>query len=136
MSNALYDAGRQKFLEGTFNWLTDTVKAHLINLSNYTPNLATHQNLSDVGTTSRISTAPVTLTAKTSTGGSANAANVTFSSVSGAVVGAILLYKDTGVESTSSLIALIDTATGLPITPNGGDIIITWDTGPNKIFKL
>ena len=34
------------------------------------------------------------------------------------------------------VIAFIDTATGLPVTPNGGDITITWDNGANKIFKL
>ena len=33
-----------------------------------------------------------------------------------------MIYKDTGSEATSPLIAYIDTATGLPITPNGGDI--------------
>ncbi len=34
------------------------------------------------------------------------------------------------------LIAYIDTATGMPVTPNGGDITIAWDNGANKIFKL
>ena len=33
----------------------------------------------------------------------------------------IVIYKDTGTEATSPLLAMIDTATGLPITPNGGD---------------
>jgi len=61
---------------------------------------------------------------------------MTFTSVTGASIEAIVLYKDTGTDSTSPLIAFIDTATGLPITPNGGDIIVTWDNGPNKIFKL
>lgn len=28
------------------------------------------------------------------------------------------------------------TGSGLPVTPNGGNIVITWDTGVNKIFKL
>ena len=41
-----------------------------------------------------------------------------------------------GTEATSPLIAYIDTATGLPITPNGGDIIVTWDNGTNKIFRV
>ena len=49
---------------------------------------------------------------------------------------AIVIYVDTGTEATSPLIAYIDTATGLPITPNGGDIIVTWDNGVNKIFKV
>ena len=48
----------------------------------------------------------------------------------------MLIYKDTGDNATSPLIALIDSATGLPITPNGGDIIVVWDNGANKIFKL
>ena len=48
----------------------------------------------------------------------------------------LVIYRDTGVEGTSALIAYIDAATGLPITPNGGDIIVAWDNGANKIFKL
>jgi hypothetical protein len=47
-----------------------------------------------------------------------------------------VIYKDTGTAATSPLIAYIDTATGLPVTPNGGDITVTWDNGSNKIFKL
>ena len=49
---------------------------------------------------------------------------------------ALVIYKDTGTESTSPLIMYIDTATGLPVTPNGGDITVTWDNGTNKIFKV
>lgn len=28
------------------------------------------------------------------------------------------------------------TGSGLPVTPNGGNIVVTWDNGVNKIFKL
>jgi hypothetical protein len=28
------------------------------------------------------------------------------------------------------------TGSGLPVTPNGGDITVAWDTGTNKIFRL
>jgi len=28
------------------------------------------------------------------------------------------------------------TGSGLPVTPNGGNIVVTWDSGANKIFKL
>ncbi len=34
------------------------------------------------------------------------------------------------------LVAYIDSATGLPVIPNGGDITITWDSGANRIFAL
>lgn len=46
------------------------------------------------------------------------------------------------VSSTSTVIsagsrAQYDaTGSGLPVTPNGGNIIVAWDNGVNKIFKL
>ena len=197
MANALFDKARQRFLEGQFNWNTDTIKAVLVDTGTYTVNLSAHEFLSDIGTGARIATSgaftgktttggaadanDVTFTSvtgasieaivlykdtgtytvnlsaheflsdigtgariatsgaftgKATVGGAADANDVTFTSVTGASIEAIVLYKDTGTDSTSPLIAFIDTATGLPITPNGGDIIVTWDNGANKIFKL
>lgn len=43
--------------------------------------------------------------------------------------------KDSGADSTSPLLLLIDTAPGLPITPDGMDIQIQWDNGSNQIAK-
>jgi hypothetical protein len=48
----------------------------------------------------------------------------------------LVIYQDTGVEGTSRLIGYYDVATGLPITPNGGDVTVTLDNGANKIFAL
>ena len=93
------------------------------------------QYLSDIPSAARVSTAGP-LTSKTSTAGVADAADVTFSLVSGDQSEAIVIYVDTGNESTSSLVAYIHQATGLPVTPSGGDIQIVWDNGANKIFKL
>ena len=135
MANTLYDYCRQRFLESQINWMTDTVKVILVSTSAYTPQTAVHQYLADIPVSARIA-GPVTLTAKATTGGAADAADCTFTSVSGATINAIVIYKDTGTEATSPLIAYIDTATGLPITPNGGDIIVTWDNGVNKIFRV
>ena len=128
MANTLYDYCRQRFLESQINWMTDTVKVILVSTGAYTPQTAVHQYLADIPVSARIA-GPVTLTAKATTGGAADAADCTFTSVSGATINAIVIYKDTGTEATSPLIAYIDTATGLPITPNGGDIIVTWDNG-------
>lgn len=135
MANTLYDSARQMFLEAQINWMTDTIKVLLVDTAAYSVQASLHQNLSDIPTASRIA-GPVTLTSKTTTGGAADAADVTFTAVSGASIEAIVIYKDSGTESTSPLLAYIDTATGLPITPNGGDIIVTWDNGTNKIFKV
>ncbi len=135
MANTLYDYARQRFLEAQINWMSDTIKVILVDTGSYTPNTASHQYLSDVSGSARIA-GPVTLTSKATTGGAADAADCTFTAVSGASIEAIVIYKDTGTESTSPLIAYIDTATGLPITPNGGDIVVTWDNGTNKYFKV
>ena len=135
MANTLYDFCRQRFLEAQINWMTDTIKVILVNTGAYTPQTSVHQYLSDIPTSARIA-GPVTLTSKATTGGAADAADVTFTSVTGTSIESIIIYADTGVEATSPLIAYIDTATGLPITPNGGDIIVTWDNGTNKIFKV
>ena len=135
MANTLYDFARQRFLEAQINWMTDTVKVILVDTGAYTPQTGIHQYLSDIPTSARIA-GPVTLTSKATTGGAADAADCTFVSVTGNSIEAIIIYSDTGVEATSPLIAFIDTATGLPITPNGGDIIVTWDNGTNKIFKV
>ncbi len=135
MANTLYDYARQRFLEGQLNWLTDTIKVNLVDTGAYTPQTAIHQYLADIPLSARIA-GPVTLTSKSTTGGAADAADCTFTSVSGATIEAIVICKDTGSEATSPVIAYIDTATGLPITPNGGDIIVTWDNGTNKIFKV
>lgn len=121
MANTLFDAARQRFLEGQFNWLTDTIKVILVDTGAYTPQTAIHQYLADIPLSARIA-GPVTLTSKATTGGAADGADVTFTSVSGPTIEAIVIYRDTGTEATSPLIAYIDTATGLPITPNGGDI--------------
>ena len=135
MANTLYDAARQRFLEAQINWMTDTVKVILVDTGAYTPQTSIHQYLADIPVSARIA-GPVTLTAKATTGGAADAADVTFTSVSGTSIEAIIIYIDTGTEATSPLVAYIDTATGLPISPNGGDIIVTWDNGTNKIFKV
>ncbi len=133
MANALYDLGREAFLDGDIDWAADNIKVLIVDGAVYTPNLVTDQFRDII--TSEIAVS-ANLSAKTSTLGVADAADVTFSTVSGAQSEFIVIFKDTGTPATSALIALIDTATGLPVTPDGGDITITWDSGANKIFKL
>jgi hypothetical protein len=133
MANALYDLGREGFLDGSINVATGTIKVALLS-AGYTPNLATHKFVSDLGA-NIVGRSPA-LTSKTVTAGVFDAADVTFLSQTGAQVTRYAIYQDSGVDSTSRLIALIDTATGLPITPNGGDIQIVFDNSANRIFKL
>lgn len=135
MANTLYDKGREGFLDGSIDWDTNDIRVILIDAADYTVNLSTHDNLDDIPAGARVATSGA-LTTKTVTAGVADADNVTFVAVTGDVSEAIVIYKHTGTESTSRLVAYIDTATGLPVTPNGGDITVAWDNGANKIFKL
>lgn len=210
MGNALYEKGREGFLDGSIDWDTDTIKVILVDLNDYakaitgatnaTPivvtssshgftngdvvaisnvggntaangvfkianvttntfeltnrdsgsniagngsytsggfivNLTVDDNLNDITGAARVATSSA-LGSKTVTNGVADAADVTFSSVTGDVSEALVFFKDTGTESTSRLILLIDTATGLPVTPNGGNITVAFDNGANRIFRL
>jgi hypothetical protein len=225
--SALFDSGRQGFLEGAIAWLSDTVKMMLVNHATYNPSVSTDNFIGPYGTGTGSFTAgaPATLTdtaanfqlsvigryvtikgattggndgtflitarpsatqiqytngaaaseafaggtvygidayfsdlpsgarvgnsggstrasmpslaSKTSAAGVADAADATFTTVTaGAALASIVLFKDSGADDTSRLIAKIDSGTGLPVTPNGGDITVAWDSGANKIFKL
>jgi hypothetical protein len=60
--------------------------------------------------------------------------NYTFTAQAGDQFESLTYYKDSGVESTSPLICNIDSATGLPMTPNGGDII--WTPAAGGVFQI
>lgn len=135
MANGLYDKGREGFLDGSIDWDTDDIRTALYRTS-YTPNLGSDQFLSTVTPANLAATMSSGMTGKTVTAGVADADDVTFSAVSGTTVEGIVIYKWTGSDATSRLIANIDTATGIPFVPSGGSVTITWDSGANKIFKL
>lgn len=135
MANGLYDRGRQGFLAGDIDWDADTIKLVLIDEADDTIDLAADEDLADRAAGARVATSGA-FASKTTTDGTADAADVTLSAVSGDVSESIDIYQDTGSEATSLLICNLDTATGLPVTPNGGDIVIQWDSGASKVFKL
>jgi hypothetical protein len=138
MANALYPLWKQQLLQFTANnnLSTGTVKVALIDTSFYTYSDA-HQFWSSVSGSAVVGT-PATLGSKTYTNGVFDAADVTFNTVTGASVEALIIYIDTGTAGTSPLVAYIDSSvTGLPVTPNGGNISIAWSSGPPAgIFSL
>jgi hypothetical protein len=138
MANALYPKFKQSLLAGDANadldndTSTDGVYVALVDTGTYTYSSA-HQFYSDlsgvVGTDQRI-------TAPTVTNGLLDGGDVTFTAVSGSSAEALVIYrKNSGANTTWRLVAYIDTGvTGLPVTPNGGDITITWNA--SGIFQL
>jgi hypothetical protein len=135
MANALYDLARQAFLDGDLDWSANDIKVYLIDTADYTVNLATDQFASIIAGAAKVATSG-NLAGKTVTNGVADANDFTFTSVTGDPCEAMVIWQDTGNQATSRLIAYIDTATGLPITPNGNNIDVIWDNGANRIFKL
>ncbi len=135
MSNAMYSLAKQALMSQSpaLNLSSDNIKVALVGAS-YAVNLATHQYVTDLG--ANIIARSGNLTAVTVLLGIFNAAAVLYALLTGAAVDFLVIYKDTGSDATSPLIYYIDTATGLPFTPNGTNATITWDTGANKIFAL
>jgi hypothetical protein len=133
MANAIYPLYKQALLDGAAN--TDindlTVKVALVDTGVYTYSAA-HEFLTSL--TGVVGTAQ-TIAATTVANGLFDGDNVTYSGVTGNSVEALVIYIDTTVAGTSRLVAYIDTGvTGLPVTPNGGDITVTWNV--SGIFQL
>jgi len=134
--NALFDSGRQAFLEGAIAILTVDVKLVFVDHGVDTPVAATDDFLNDIAAGARIATSG-NFSSKTSTAGVFDAADVVVAAVTGAQFESLVIYNDTpAAESGKHLIALIDTATGLPFTPTGNNVTVAWDNSSNKIFKL
>lgn len=128
MSNALYGFARHEFGVGNINLSSDTIKVVLCTAA-YVANLSTHQFLSDIGAGSRVATATLGSKTISSTTGIFDAADVAFGAVTGgSVVTQIILYKSTGVEGTSTLILYLNQGGVLPLTTDGGNVGISWDT--------
>jgi hypothetical protein len=134
MPNALYPLWKQSILQfaANNNLSTGTVTVALIDTGTYTYSAAhqfwTSASGSAVGT-------PQVIGTKTFTNGVFDGADVTFTAVTGNSAEALIIYIDTGTAGTSPLVAFIDTGvTGLPVTPNGGNINVVWNA--SGIFAL
>lgn len=134
MANAIYPKYKEAILGGGTNTdlLTGTVKVALVDTGVYTYSAA-HQFLTDL--TGVVGTAQTIGATKSVTGGLFDGADVTFPSVTGNTAEALVIYIDTGTAGTSRLVYYGDTGiTGLPVTPNGGNIGVTWNA--SGIFQL
>jgi hypothetical protein len=140
MANALYPEWKQNLLAGTSGR----------DLDNDTTDDGPYVALYDVGAGGAYDSAdefyssvvageigtPQRLTGPTVANGTFDGSNVTYTAVSGASVEALIIYRhNAGANTTWPVVAYIDTSvTGLPVTPNGGDITITWNA--SGIFTL
>ena len=137
MANAIYIKGREHILLGDIAWLTDNIKVTSIDEDDDVPILATDEFLDAIAAGAREFQSG-NLGTKTSTLGTADAADLApaFTSATGDQFESISVYVDSGSAATSELLVNIDTATGLPLTPDGGNIDITWSSAADRIWSI
>lgn len=136
MSNGLYSKGREKFLCAQINWLTDDIKAALVDAADYTVNLTTHEFLSDIPLIGRTAISN-SLADKTVTNGWAGSPNIIFENPVGDISEALVIFKDTGDAATSPLIAYLDSnIQNLPLFVNGAKVTVIFDENVDGIFQI
>ncbi len=148
--NFLYNVGREGFLTrvtvgatvAQHDWVNDHIRVALVE-DTYVGagNEGVHRSYADIAPHVA---ADAALTGRTTNGsGTASASTVVFPSVpAGPTISAVVIYKSDQaglplVNADSPLILHLSTAvTGLPITPNGGDITVLWNGGTGEIFRI
>lgn len=142
MANAVYPKAKEGFLDGSIDLDTAVIKVALVRGYTYS---SSHEFVSDVtGAGGTLHATSGALTSVDVTNGVFDAADVTFTTPStNASQHSLLIFQSSAVgggsdvaASSQRVIAWIDTGTGVPIVPAGGDITVQWDSGANKIFSL
>ena len=127
MASGLYTVAEKGFLDADIDLLTDTIKVRAVADEDYTY-AGSDTSLSTI--TAYAGTTDPTLASKTTTAGVLDAADLSpaFSSLSQSTtkdIDGLVIYKFVTNDAGSTPIAYIDLTTAL--TPNGGDVNITWN---------
>ena len=131
MANGLFAAYRTKVLGAGLDLSGLTINAMFLDNADDTAVLATDDFMDDIASAARVpaeASAPAlaSKTLGTVAAGVFDAADTVFTSLSGDQVEYLVVYEDSGAAATSDLIAMWDTATGIPLTPNGGNVTVVW----------
>lgn len=104
----------------------DNIDASLLDQTDSGTITSAFVDYDEVDTPTVVATADVTVAAITD-GVVTLSGAVTFTSVTGDAADYLTVWKNSGTPATSPLIITWDSATtGLPVTPNGGNITATW----------
>lgn len=142
MANALFVAYRNGIIGShatRVDYDADTISIMFVDHADDTPVAATDDFLNDIAAAARVpalGSVPnlASKTVGTVAAGVADAADTTFTTLTGDQSESLILFKNTGTDTTCDLIAFWDTATGLPLTPNGGDVTVQWNA--SGIFQI
>jgi hypothetical protein len=142
VANAVFPKAKEGFLDGSIDLDTAVIKVALVRGYTYSSSHTTVSEVTGAGATLHATSGA--LASKTVTDGVFDAADVTLTTPSADTNDhSLLIFQASAVgggadvaSSSQRVIAWIDTGTGIPIKPAGGDITVVWDSGSNKIFSL
>jgi hypothetical protein len=137
MANAIFARGREAWGNGEINWEGDDIKAALVDTDGLTINTGTLQFLSQItAMDANALVATAQLENCSNVNGVLDADDTEFTAVEGDQVEALVIYKDTGVATTSPLLIWFDTSTdgAISLVPNGGSITAVYN--PSGIATL
>ena len=126
MANRIYPLYKQSLLnaDAGVDLASGSCAAVLVDTADYTF-AANHQFLSDISASAQIAISS-DIQNRTVASGVFDCSVVTWVAVSGNQSEAIVFFVDSGSADQSRLVCYLDTGqTGLPVTPNGGDITFT-----------
>jgi hypothetical protein len=132
VANVFFTAFRNNLWQAAApNLSSATVKAMFVDGADDTPTAADDfiDDIASAGRVPAIASCPAlaSKTFGTVAAGIFDAADTTFASLTGDQSEYLILFEDSGTEATSDLLILWDTATGLPLTPNGADVVVQWN---------
>lgn len=135
MASAVYPLGIAAIMKGDITGGLDgaDIKAVLVDTADYTYNAA-HDYLDDVPAGARVATSDVLASKTIGVVGTGvfDAADSTLATVTGDQSEAVVIYWDTGNAATSILLSYNELTA--PVTPNGGNIILSYSA--SGIFSL
>ncbi len=140
MADGFYDEGRNGMLGGGVHAQADMdtndIRVGLRDEGTTAINLATQIDVADVRAAFVGSdTALASLTVGTAGVGAFDHADETYPALSGATVESLDYFDfQTAVDATSPMICNLDSWTGLPFTPNSGDVILAPAAG--GVFQI
>jgi hypothetical protein len=112
---------------------TDNIDASLLDETDSGTITSSFVDYDEVDAATVVATEDVTISGIAN--GVVSVSAVTFTAVTGDAADYLTVWKNSGTPATSPLIITWDSATtGLPVTPNGGDITATW--GSNTLVTL
>lgn len=136
MANIIYNRAKKEIADGTIDLVVDDIQVMLVT-STYVPN-ADHDfidaggasdpvdaELAGTGYTRKSLTTKAIAEDDVNDRAEYDADDVTWTAINAGTADALIVFKNTGVDTTSVLIAFIDS--GFPVTTNGGDLTVQWN---------